>query len=594
MSRAGLPAMDPPSCDAVTEAVMQRLDRERVVLDEEALERHLLTCVRCRQRAREIQGVSRALKRWDAEVAARVEPPDRLRLEVVGAIAEVGRLRRRESRSVLVSRLAMAASVLLVLGAGLVAGRRDARRPVSAASPPRPPVFAARRPLPAIHTGPVAVAAAAPLVFAPSPLAGIEEPSGSGVTLFADEDRARLREILTRFEIAKRDRKAVERVCGGMAVAWADPEDWKRPEGRRYRWTSLAVVAYLQDRHGGAGSAVGWVEGLRHLESATADAYRYAHSGLKLTGRHVADVVRFDAAGPADGLIWRIPELHLDLRGFELGREPYAPQGTGTVLDLAAAYAAGAITFREGTDDDLVVLARGLTHPVYVPVGELIAGGSVDRVVAKPLWIRAIPGTESFSLACRPVSSPLPPGRTLRPVGLVAGPALRALLQSGASEGVVRRFVLDHAGGKSLRYSLLQAYDHPILRQRAHLEAASMQRHGMRAFLVTGQDGTLVGYEVALLPRPAAAALLGRLWMGYSIEAAGERPDDAEAAPEPRVGADALGALLRRNPPLATFDLRASILAVRTDEPEADVEVVGLTERASGHTLHASVLPAPR
>jgi hypothetical protein len=82
--------------------------------------------------------------------------------------------------------------------------------------------------------------------------------------------------------------------------------------------------------------------------------------------------------------------------------------------------------------------------------------------------------------------------------------------------------------------------------------------------------------------------------MGYSIEAAGERPDDAEAAPEPRVGADALGALLRRNPPLATFDLRASILAVRTDEPEADVEVVGLTERASGHTLHASVLPAPR
>jgi hypothetical protein len=164
---------------------------------------------------------------------------------------------------------------------------------------------------------------------------------------------------------------------------------------------------------------------------------------------------------------------------------------------------------------------------VFVPAGELVAGGRVDRVVVQGLWIPATGGEARHALACFPVStSGAAHGEAPRPTGRVAGPRLRALLAGGAEAGAVADLVhrqLRRLGGMGHDYSLLYAYEGYLQRPAYDDLLVGFQRrvlgHRAGGFVAAGVRGDFAGVEASALSAPAAARLLSRLLAGYLVEA---------------------------------------------------------------------------
>ncbi|MFV1960033.1 MAG: ARPP-1 family domain-containing protein, partial [Planctomycetota bacterium] len=315
---------------------------------------------------------------------------------------------------------------------------------------------------------------------------------------------------------------------------------WETEEGED-RLVTLGALASIQAH--GAGSVEGFVRGLRERTFAAGGEPRRVYGrprALVDTGRRVADVVSLPRR--RDRLDAWLAQPGLDLAKGTLTLHPIRRvegadvAGGPSVLDLERAFQGGGVRLVEGTGDHLVAIVKGLKSPVYVPAGELVAGGRVDRVVARDVWIPAGMGEARFDVPCVAVSSPGgSEDGSPRPTGFMAGPALRAILARGGRPEKVLALVDAQVRPRSLDFSLLTWYDHPALRKIKRQRAALFLRQAWTGFLATDGRGALVGFDVTALPAASAADLLARLALGYEIEAvlaAAQAPRGARAAPQ--------------------------------------------------------------
>lgn len=180
-------------------------------------------------------------------------------------------------------------------------------------------------------------------------------------------------------------------------------------------------------------------------------------------------------------------------------------------------------------------------RPIFVPAGELVAGGVADRVVASRRVDR--PRGPHLRRAARDRAAlPVPRARAEAPpvaVGAVAGPALRARLARGEDASTLGALVsaqLRDAGllgpeGAALPSLLaLYARDADAIAARA---AAMVAELGPDAggFVATDPDGRFQGIERVDVPEAARASTLARLLAGYLAEA---RVRSAADGPRPR------------------------------------------------------------
>jgi hypothetical protein len=528
--RPGRPRPGHP-CAAFAEAAVLAVDRELGPAEAARLEVHLELCASCRSLARRSAGVSAALRRWDRETND-LRPPARLALAVRAALRQEGAWRRRERRLVLLNRVTVAASVVLAfgpaIGLGLSAPRADSQAPavVATAAPhPRPPAAAAgvrpsghRARVASALSGPEASAVAgfdagAPATFERDTFA---VPRGGGTTPFLD--------AFTRLEVRRIERRRDERA---FLAEVGEPGEWLRLSGGEERLLTLGARAYLERKAAELGT--GLFEHLGRSRDPGAHVYAPVPEAVP-TDVRVADVVSVPLERAAlDAWLARepwSPTAGLQVHFIDVPPAREGSAGPRLVWDLEEAVRVGAVTLGEGVEHDLVVLVRDVAHPVFVPAGELVAGGLVDRVVARGLWIPAVRGEARHALPCLPVSSAAAASGDLpRPTGRVAGPELRALLAGGADAGAVASLVhrqLRRLGGMGHDYSLLDAYEgyfHGGTYEQLRLDV-ERRFLGRRAggFVAAGVRGAFVGLEVSDLPPLAAARLLSRLLAGYLVE----------------------------------------------------------------------------
>ncbi len=662
MTRPGLPV--PPShpgaspCERFEEAALLRVDRELPAAEIDALERHLDLCPSCRRLAREAEGVSRVLKRWDAERVSNVRAPHRLRVEIRSAVLEAARLRRAEVRRVRYGTLAMAASVLVVLGlasllatpgagsavAGPDAGTIARAGPPSSGStrgstvpqaPPPAPLAAASlppAPYPAASLPPAPYPAAslppapypaAPYPTAPYPTAPLPPsalaalgPVEAGALLpLGDDQREAMREPLVRLALADRVERAFERGVGEPGVPWIDP---RTGDARRI---SLGALACLQAH--GAGGVEGYLHWLGDRFGATtgralADAHHYAEPRTWVdTGRHVPDLVGLPRGREAVDRLLSDGALHLAGIGIDVhllatdtgpGGGASAPAGGAPqVYDLRRAIDDGVVELKDGVEDDVVAIVKGSRHPIFLPVGELLAGGRVDRAVARPVWIHAVRGEERFAVTCFPVGSPrrgeAPP---IRAVGVLAGPTMRDVLARATSRDSVMAAVdreVEPRGPDA--YSLLGFYDAPTVRRAVTSWTSLLNQRASAGFVVTDDVGALVGIEASDLPREAAADLLARLLVGYTCERA--IPSQQRARSRAQSARATAAAVSSTTPARVTLlglvgtghtfktasDATGPVRAVHLLAAEGSVRVDAVEDRATGRAVQASALPTP-
>jgi hypothetical protein len=582
--RAVPPAAAGSGCEAFSQAAMLRVDRELGPAEGAALDAHLAVCPACRLKAAQAEALSAVLKRWDNAQAGSIQAPARLRMALRAAVADEGRWRRVETGRIRRLHLATAASVVLALGAGLLAGLwsvslQAGAEPVFTASwvPGRAAVALAD--LPALESASVELGASAP---PPSRLRDLKIEEGRPTGWLTADERALARQALARSQTQRLLREAFERDYGEDAYWLVDARGGEERLITRSAWLHLQSSPALR------------VIASRQPEEArtVADPVRMLDTGrtvadfLGLPGRRDAleralleerRPIKQGADAPAFG--------HVSFLLPERGRAPRAV--LRRTVDLAYAVAKGEVILREGAGDDLVAVVHGTRHPVFLPAGELIGGGRVDRVVLEGTLL---PVTSS----ARPVLIPCVAASTVggshgdhpTPTGMVAGPSLRSLLARKTSVHEVRAWIAAHVPildkwGRD--YSLLAFYDSTAQTANLKVLTSLFLVTGARGFALTDLEDGLVGVEVSDLPRESASPLLARLLVGYSAElhmaAARARihgePPAARAEPRPSVMTllDLVGSTERFRA-LETRSTDARVLRMVESRTDVGVEVV--------------------
>lgn len=517
------PAGSDTGCEAFARAVALKVDRELGPAETAALEAHLATCPACRARAREARALSAILKRWDAETAGRVQTPARVRPALRITVDDEGRWRRAEVRGVRRVRLATVASILLVLAIGLVLGLGAAGSGDVVRGATLPAVEVARVEAGPVISGRLPGARARLDVTLPgaSHLSDFSVVRTDPLRWLSEEEKAAFGGVLAFAETRRLQREAFEGVVGKPAVWWTDPVKGKD------RLVTVSALAHLRKVYRGAVFAMAPPEEGRTIVD---------HTPIVDTGRRIVDFLDLPGSRPLlekvlahTPILLEVPRESgpNDVMGrmflLEGSRDLDASRAVAVrVSDLLRAVRDGFVTLREGPGEDLVAIVQGGHRPVFVPAGELIAGGRVDRVVMQGIWIPAVSTEQPIQIPCAAASTPgASHGEKPEPTGMVAGPGLRGLLARRADAQEVRGWIGRHVPildrwGRD--YSLLAFYDPAAQSRTLGVFTRYFLQQKTRGFVVTDVDGNLLGVETTDLPTTGAASLLARLFVGYVAE----------------------------------------------------------------------------
>lgn len=601
MTRRAVPPAIPSGgpgagCEGFAQAAMLRVDRELGPAESAALDAHLAVCPACRRRAAQSEALSAVLKRWDNAQVRDIEVPARLRMALRTAVADEGRWRRVETRGVRRLHLATAASVVLALGAGLLAGLG-----FTADAPAVGPTFTtARAPspapapladLPALPRASVELTASRP---GPSRLHDLRIDGSRPAGWLSAEERDEARRVLARCETRRLVREAFERDYGEDAYWLVDAH------GGEERLITESAWLHLQSSPALHVLAARRPEELRTV----ADPVRVLD-----TGRRVADFLRLP--GGRDDLEKTLAErrhpiqteggspafVHVSLLLPEKGRS--SRTALERMVGLSYAVEKGQVILREGADDDLVAVVHGTRYPVFIPAGELIGGGRVDRVVLKGIVLPVTASARPVLIPCVAASTPgASHGDHPTPTGMVGGPSLRSLLARRARAHEVRAWIAAHVPildrwGRD--YSLLAFYDSTAQTTNLKTLTGLFVTYGARGFAMTDPEGGLVSVEVSDLPPESAAPLLARLLVGYAAEVhmADERARIHGAEPavrdEPRPSVTTLIDLVGSEASFRAPDTHSSGARVlRMIEPRTDVGVEVVEDEPGGGAVLAS------
>ncbi len=582
------------ACEAFAQNASLRADRELGRAEQAALDAHLATCPSCRERAFEAEWVSRMLKHWDAERASTVRAPARLSPSIRSMVHEEGLRRRREFRSLRIHRWAMAASVFLVLGAAVFFGlqRVSVQGPsdltLADVGAPRPtlafldvPAPLPPRPLDAIDAG-------------PGPLESLGQAEVRTVAWIAVDEFGPIAEAFRYLALEAAERDFFART-GEQGIRW------QMPDGRA-GFVSSGALASLRAR--GVDSVESFLAGLAERTGAVVEpGHVYGSEPTAvLSRRGLPDV--FPLSADRSSVDAWLDRADLALGGGRLRMHAIAgddlataPAGARRVFDLDRAFHQRhhRLTLAEGGGDDLVLIVQGTRHPIFIPAGELLQGGRVDRVVRRNVWIPPTLGEGRFEIPCVAVSTEAgsTPG-VARPTGLVAGPRLRRLLADDATSEQVSVFVDGLTRSRALDFSLLSRF--PLTEVRALKQglAAAMLKRGWRGFGMTDAQGRLAGIEFTGLPLEAGADLLARVALGYELEDALLRGLPAEAQAASGTVVPARVTLME----LLAFEGRLRVLAgergtlrrASLRDARSDVVVEVFEQASSGDVVFASAL----
>ena len=184
----------------------------------------------------------------------------------------------------------------------------------------------------------------------------------------------------------------------------------------------------------------------------------------------------------------------------------------------------------------------GTDAPIYLPAGQLLLGGSVDRVVAEAVWIPATGGADEqeseapVRVPCRRVGWGVRRNgsRALVLSPWMAGPSFRALLRSGASDSetieraqaLVRlsaRVTQTPAAGSLTEVyaslvpsaSRLKSITRAFVRARALGFSSSLRLPATEARDVRVAQ---LGVEILALAPDTRARVLARTFVGHEVE----------------------------------------------------------------------------
>ncbi|MBL9088773.1 MAG: zf-HC2 domain-containing protein, partial [Planctomycetia bacterium] len=479
---------------------------------------HLDRCAACASDSQRIENLSHCLRAW-ARGRAAVEPPSRLMSRVMRVVSPEGaalRLETARSRRAVAARIAAA---VLVWTGGVVAGLAGAPMPGTVGPSPA---------LPAVAAPPVTVVAPEIGATVPPPparlavtLALLERIPTLGLDVLDDEAAATLAATLARPDAGAPAgaRAVLEPGMSGGATAGPD---------LRARWLAERAALAADPRTADPSAAGVALPALPLTDAAptATEPATLAHGGV--TARAIPRVAARAGAAPYD--------LATAAAGdrVRLLADPEGSGGRTLVLEVPVG-----------------------ARPVFVPAGELVAGGVADRVVARSAWIVPSDRTYVVRLATLPLAAPR--ARAEAPpvaVGAVAGPAFRARLARGDDAATLRALAdaqLRDAGlvgpeGTALPSLLaLYARDADDVRARAAAMVADLGPDA-GGFVATDPDGRFQGLERADVPEAARAPLLARLLAGYLAEARVRSVADG-TRPGLR-GDDVAGVLARRAPRL--------------------------------------------
>lgn len=551
-------------CDVFSEEIHLLVDRELGPAESQVVEEHLLGCARCQALASQLERMSSVLKAWDAQANDVEAPAMRLKHAVLARVSEQSARRRRDDRMVRVIHYATAAMVVLGLGLGLVLGlMTDA--PQRAA--PAIAVNDAPMPLDAVH--PEAIVLDGGEAFEPyravDVLAGIEPAQLADVeSPFAGHawDRSvwktRARDGLSLLVQRFQRMEDLERRLGAPVVFWNGPAADKRDDPL----VTLSALTFLHEK----GYLKRWMRSATETSptvattpqpvAANLDTQVTARSMLQpmpgidrdlraLTMRPPAIRVATPKQ-PAPGSTARkskksAQRIHL-LDAWALPREAYTnprfdsgPLGSARVdpgrikfLDPVAANANGKLDFADAGQgpNTVVVIVKNTSGPIYIPAGQFLTGGVADRVIAHPVWLPATRGEKPFLIQCRVVQNfehgDASEAPKLQPE--IAGPTIRALLAAGASPRAVKaaagRLLAAVNGQKGTLLGDWSLYRiHAGMQVRVSATLRNVEWAEMSGFVVTDPQGRFVGSEIVRPTGHAAAELLRRLWVSYSLEA---------------------------------------------------------------------------
>ena len=105
----------------------------------------------------------------------------------------------------------------------------------------------------------------------------------------------------------------------------------------------------------------------------------------------------------------------------------------------------GRLRFMPGsTKADVVAFVSGTTRPTYLAAGQLLSGGTTDRMIASPIVLPATERELRFTISCVSIRNGVARTKDPKPIRLeaaVAGPTLRRLLAERADNETIQRWV---------------------------------------------------------------------------------------------------------------------------------------------------------
>lgn len=633
-------------CDVFSEDIHLLVDRELGEAERQIVEEHLAGCARCLGLATHLERMSSVLKAWDVRENDIPAPDVRLQRSVLARVAESSAQRRRDDRFVRVLHLATAAVVVLGLGLGVVLGfaHTGARGPdpVFEVSDAPWPLENRERPQANLPTTPFE-----DRITATDLLTGLtdvshpelqDDPGVIGddhMRVFAsgdDESMVALDMRVTRLE------QFMDRF-GERAMYWNGPYAtgamprvvsertyrWLESEGILARWrdngtpTSRTVVGGAsrpgQERPSETSPAttlratgVMAKDMLRPMPGVTSPLRLGSQRTLlTMPGVHPMRSARTKSGKPRSTR--GLPNL-LELRAITdpVGNIPGLRSGplnlqNRAFLDPLAAAANGQLRFVESENQAgrIVAIVRNTEQPVFIPAGQFITGGYGDRVVRHPVWLPAATSDTPHIIECFLVQA-MPTFERQGDPRLsqhVAGPTIRALLASGATQSEVKaaaaalcraQHELYGAAFQELRWSLRSIYMQGLTASpgKGGLDALGRIRwSGTHGFLATDDQGRFLGFELVRIDGASAQALLARLARGYTIEAFWRIQSSAlrDAFAAPSDGAERVLRRLASHP--AGFRIPEGVTDTGGSANGTDPRVSTLDLQASGVQLHA-------
>ena len=569
------------------------LDGELDAARARLVETHLDRCAACASDVRRLENLSGCLRAWGRDTGA-VAPPSRLLSRVLRTVSPEGAALRLETlRSRRAVALRVAAAVLVWAGAAVL-GLRDVPQPTVGPGGVDPEGVAAGvvaaegvAPAVALATPTVDAALAPPPARLAVSLALLERIPVLHLDVLDDEAASALAATL-----------AGSRAAGPFAAAAVLDPAGSLPAGSLPAGSLPAgsLPAGSLPAGGAQDVRARWLAERARLaaDPRTADpsAAGFTVPDLALPAGEPAAA---EPASPAGGGV--------TLRALPRASDGAAPSELAAPYDLATAVRLDRVRVladAAGDDGETFGLEVGVgARPVFVPAGELVAGGVADRVVRHGAWL--VPSDDPYvvRLATRPLSrvrarAAAPPS----PLGAVAGPALRARLARGddaatliaLGEAQLREAGLVGPEG-SVVPSLLALYtrDAAAVAARAADFVAALGPD-VAGFVATDPDGRFQGLERVDLPEVARAATLARLLAGYLAEARTRSVADG-ARPGLR-GEDVLGVLARRAPRLVVDAATVPATPGRPASVPAPSGAVRAVEPVAGLLLEAT-LAAP-